>query len=264
MEKQRMLLSFENVDVITGGTIRLKDVTFELKEGEQWGLLGLNGSGKTTLLQIIAGYVWPTSGAVYSWQGKYGRISIPKLRQRIGWVSDALDDRYRTRASDTALEVVLSGLFASVGLYEKTNTYQVETASGWMDFFGIGHLKENKYSQLSQGEKKRTMLARAWMAEPRILLLDEPCTGLDVKGREEFLSSLEALMELDNAPALIYVTHHMEELPASVSNVLLLKEANMIHKGPKKEILNDANVQETFEVKGRVHWEKERPWLLVP
>ncbi|RSL33287.1 ATP-binding cassette domain-containing protein [Salibacterium salarium] len=257
------LLEFQNVDVITAGDPRLKNISLDIKKGEQWGLLGLNGSGKTTLLQIIAGYVWPTSGTLYSWKGKYGQINIPQLRQSIGWVSDALDDRYRTRQSDSAIEVVLSGLFASVGLYDTTSRDEVSQAEKWMQFFGIEDLKNKRYSQLSQGEKKRTMLARAWIAEPQLLLLDEPCTGLDVKGREEFLLSLEALMKLENAPALIYVTHHIEELPTSVHNVLLLKDGQMLHKGPKLDVLTDENVQQTFDVNAKVHWEKDRPWLVV-
>ncbi|MDQ0299258.1 iron complex transport system ATP-binding protein [Salibacterium salarium] len=257
------VLSFQNIDVINNGNVRLKDISFDIKKGEQWGLLGLNGSGKTTLLQLIAGYVWPTSGSLFSWQGKYGQINIPELRKSLGWVSDALEDRYRTRQSDTAIEIVLSGLFASVGLYESTNITEVELAEKWMRFFGIEEYKDRRYSQLSQGEKKRTMLARAWIAEPSVLLLDEPCTGLDVKGREEFLESLESLMALNNAPALLYVTHHIEELPPSIKNVLLLKNGEILHKGKKYDVLNDTNVQQTFDVKGNVHWENERPWLVV-
>ncbi|MGY4689942.1 ABC transporter ATP-binding protein [Salibacterium sp. K-3] len=263
MDLSPPLITFDHVDVMSGGTARLKDITFEIKQGEQWGMLGLNGSGKTTLLQVIAGYVWPTSGSVYSWKGQYGKIDIPALRRDIGWVSDALDDRYRTRSSDSAIDVVLSGIYASVGLYETPSHEDVEKAASWMSFFGIHHLQNRPYASLSQGEKRRTMLARAWIAEPKLLLLDEPCTGLDVKGREEFLAAVEDLMALDDAPALLYVTHHMEELPSSVDRVLLLKEAEIIHKGGKKDVLNDRNVQDTFEVDGRVHWEKERPWLLT-
>ncbi|MFD2704592.1 ABC transporter ATP-binding protein [Salibacterium lacus] len=263
MNDSSPLLTFDHVDVTSGGKSRLKNITFEMNKGEQWGLLGLNGSGKTTLLQIIAGYVWPTSGTVTSWKGQYGRINIPTLRREIGWVSDALDDRYRTRASDSALDVVLSGLYASVGLFEKTTEEDREKAVSWMSFFGIKGLQQRTFSSLSQGEKRRTMLARAWMAEPKLLLLDEPCTGLDVKGREEFLSSVEALMSLEDAPALLYVTHHIEEIPASVDNIILLKNAEIVQKGEKKTVLNDSNIKNTFEVNGRVHWEEERPWLLV-
>ncbi|SFP98188.1 ABC transporter ATP-binding protein [Salibacterium halotolerans] len=263
MSDSSQLLRFDHVDVTSGGKSRLQNITFEINKGEQWALLGLNGSGKTTLLQVIAGYVWPTSGTVTSWKGQYGRIDLPALRREIGWVSDTLDDRYRTRAGDSALEVVLSGLYASIGLYETTTDVDREKAASWMSFFGIHELQNRSFASLSQGEKRRTMLARAWMAEPKLLLLDEPCTGLDVKGREEFLSSVESLMSLDDAPALMYVTHHIEEIPASVGSIVLLKDAGIIQKGDKKTVLNDDNVKETFEVNGRVHWEEERPWLLV-
>ncbi|MFB4164199.1 ABC transporter ATP-binding protein [Alteribacillus sp. JSM 102045] len=258
-----MLLSFQNVSVITGGKQRLKDITFEMKKGEHWGLLGLNGSGKTTLLQLITGYVWASKGTLASWEGTFGKINIHMLRQQIGWVSDSLDDRYRTKNTSTALEVVLSGLFATIGVYEEPGNEEIEKAEHWLDFFGISHLKNTSYMYLSQGEKKRAMLARAWIAEPKLLLLDEPCTGLDVKGREEFLASLEDLLQLENAPALLYVTHHLEELPASVQNVLLLKNGEILHKGPKQKTLTDVFVQDAFDVKSRIVWDQDRPWLVV-
>ncbi|WP_158736419.1 ABC transporter ATP-binding protein [Alteribacillus sp. YIM 98480] len=257
------LLSFQNVSVTTGGNQRLKDITFDIKKGEHWGLLGLNGSGKTTLLKVIAGYVWASKGYLESWQGTYGKIDIQKLRQQIGWVSESLDDRYRTKQTSTALEVVLSGLFASIGLYETFKTEDIKKAEYWLDFFGIYHLRNTPYLHLSQGEKTRSLLARAWIAEPPLLLLDEPCSGLDVKGREEFLSSLEHLLHLDNAPALLYVTHHLEEMPSSIQNVLLLKNGEIMTKGSKYDTLTDEYVQRAFDVDARIVWEQARPWLVI-
>ncbi|SDH01993.1 iron complex transport system ATP-binding protein [Alteribacillus persepolensis] len=257
------LLRFDEVNVTTGGTKRLQNLSFAINRGEHWGVLGLNGSGKTTLLKVIAGYVWASKGQVTSWQGTYGKIDIQQLRQKIGWVSDSLDDRYRTKMSHTALEVVLSGLYASIGLYESTSQRDISHAEHWLDFFGISHVKHQPYGQLSQGEKKRALLARAWIAKPTLLLLDEPCTGLDVKGREEFLSTLEGLLQLDDAPTLLYVTHHLEELPSSIENVLLLKNGEILQQGKKFNTLTADNIQEAFQVNADIIWENERPWLVV-
>ncbi|RKD69444.1 iron complex transport system ATP-binding protein [Sinobaca qinghaiensis] len=257
------LFQLQNVSVRTGGQSRLQNINLSLEDGIHTGLLGLNGSGKTTILQLLTGYVWPTEGTVHSWMGQHGRVSMQTLRREIGWVSDALDDRYRARSSDTALEVVISGYFASVGLYEEPADEVTAYARKCLELFQVGAYAEKPYSRLSQGEKRRVMLARAWVIRPRLLILDEPCTGLDVKGREELLSILERALSEPGAPTLLYVTHHIEELPPAIVNMALLKNGQMLEHGFKKEVLSNDLISEAFDVQASISWEEERPWLRI-
>lgn len=257
------LFQLQKVTVQTGGQTRLENVSFSLEQGVHTGLLGLNGSGKTTILQLLTGYIWPTEGTVHSWMGKHGQVPMQQLRREIGWVSDALDDRYRTRSSDTALEVVISGYFASVGLYDDPGEEVTAYALKCLDRFQVERYADKPYSQLSQGEKRRVMLARAWVIKPRLLILDEPCTGLDVKGREELLSLLQQALSEPNAPTLLYVTHHIEELPPAVINMALIKEGKLLCQGFKADVLTDKLISEAFDVQASITWEEERPWLRV-
>lgn len=178
----------------------LADVTWRVRKGEHWALLGLNGSGKTTLLNMITGYIWPTRGSVAVLGETYGTVDLRELRKSIGWVSSSLQEKLH--ASDRTQYVVLSGKFATIGLYDKPDDDDFEQAAELMRQLGCAHLWDRPYQTCSQGEKQKVLIARALMASPKLLILDEPCNGLDLFARETLLGGIEALGAQADAPTL--------------------------------------------------------------
>lgn len=241
----------------------LNGVSWSVQKGEHWAILGLNGSGKTSLLKIITGYQWPTKGKVSVLGHLFGKTNIPELRKSIGWVSSSLEEKFHTRPSDSVLEVVLSGKNASVGLYEEIKEEDVKKAEELLDQFRISYLADRAFFSLSQGEKKRTMIARALMPSPKLLILDEPCNGLDLYSKEELLSTIENMSQSPEGPTLLYVTHHIEELMPSFTHALLINRGNIVAAGPKKTVLTEELLSKTFCLPLSLDWEDQRPWIHV-
>lgn len=241
----------------------LKGVQWQVNQGEQWAMLGLNGSGKTSILNIITGYNFPTSGSVKVLDTQFGQASIPKLREKIGYVSTSLERFGSTFNKQPVKNIILSGKFSSIGLYSNQEvTDDDHTFSGEiMERLSIDHLKGQKYSTLSQGEKRRTLIGRALMSRPQLLILDEPCAGLDILAREELLNIMDSMTQLNCH--VIYVTHYIEEITPAITHVLLIKDGQIIEAGPKVEVLTDALLTETFKIPVKVRWENERPWITV-
>lgn len=242
----------------------LNHINWEVKKGEHWALLGLNGSGKTSLLQMILGYQWPNRGgkiAVFNEQ--FGQTNIPELRKSIGWVSSSFDERYQTRPNDTTLEVVLSGKYASIGIYEEIIDEDRKQAEQLLEQFSIKQFQHSPYRLLSQGEKRKTMIARALMAKPKLLILDEPCNGLDIYSREQLLSTIETVTQQEEGPTVIYVTHHIEEIVSAITHVLLLHNGKVVAQGEKKATLTPENLEKTFQLPVAIDWEQDRPWVKV-
>ncbi|AEJ42822.1 ABC transporter ATP-binding protein [Alicyclobacillus acidocaldarius] len=258
------ILSVSNVTWIRNGRTILDDVSFEIREGEHWGLVGLNGSGKTSLLQIITGYQWPTRGRVSVLGRPYGRVDIREVRRNIGWVSYALLQRVEQDAgTDTALNVIASGAFSSIGLWERPTQAHWERARALARQFGIEHLANSSFHSLSQGEKQRVLISRALMAKPSLLILDEPCTALDVRAREELLTSLNAMAKAPDAPALLYVTHHIDEMIPAITHVLALDAGRVAACGDKKAVLTDDVLSRIFHVPVHTVWQGHRAFLTV-
>ncbi|EWG11136.1 ABC transporter ATP-binding protein [Cytobacillus firmus] len=257
------ILSLDNVSWKRNGKQILDNVSWKVWEGEHWALLGLNGSGKTTILQMITGYLWPNGGQVSVLGNLYGKTNIPELRKSIGWVSTSLDDKFQFRPSDSALEIVLSGKFASIGLYQEITQQDLDKAKDLMHQFNIGHVQNQTLTSLSQGEKRKAMIARALMASPKLLILDEPCNGLDIYSKEELLASIEKMAAQPDGPTILYVTHHIEEIVPSISHTMLLKDGKVIAQGSKRHTLTDQLLEETFRVPISVEWENGRPWVRV-
>ncbi|MCM3670373.1 ABC transporter ATP-binding protein [Mesobacillus maritimus] len=257
------VISLEGIVWQRNGKHILKNVSWDVNKGEHWALLGLNGSGKTSILKMITGYQWPNNGQVSVLGNLFGKTNIPELRKSIGWVSSSLDDQYQTRPSDTALEVVLSGKFASIGLYEDITEEDVKKASELLERFRIHHLADQLISSLSQGERRRAMIARALMSSPKLLILDEPCNGLDIYSKEELLSTIEEMVSLPGGPTLLYVTHHIEEIVPSISHALLIKEGEVVASGHKSSTLTETQLEQTFRVPVSLTWDNERPWIRI-
>ena len=256
-------IRLEHVSLTRNNTEIIKDMSWEVKKGEHWALLGLNGAGKTSLLKLITGYEWVSRGQVSVLGKRFGEVNLQELRKSIGWVSSSLDERLQTKSNDTAFEVVLSGAFASFGLYEQVTERQIERATELIESFGITYAINRPFRLLSQGEKKKTLLARAWMANPELLILDEPCNGLDVYSREQLLNIIHYLATQPDGPTLIYVSHHIEEIMPPFKKVLLLKNGEKLAEGEKTDVIHEDLLSEAFKVPVSINWEKGRPWLSV-
>lgn len=241
----------------------LDGVDWSVAAGQHWAVVGLNGSGKTSLLGVVNGYIWPTAGQVEVFGQRFGQVAVAEVRRRIGWVSAAMADRIQDLPAERALDVVVSGRYASIGVWREATGDDLEAARACLALFEAQALAERRFATLSQGERQRVLLARAWMARPELLILDEPCSGLDIRARESLLASLERLAARDRAPTVIYVTHHAEEVLPFVDRVLLVKAGRVLAAGPKHEVLRDDRLSEALEVDVRVRWRGGRPWISV-
>lgn len=237
------ILAFENVQFIRQKAPLLQDIDWQIKSGEDWAVLGLNGAGKSLLLNMISGNLWPSSGKLTVLGEVFGRTSIPDLTKRIGWVSQALQEQIHRE--EQAEYIVLSGKFASIGIYQKFSKEDLEQAKEVLSSLGGDKLIGKAYQVLSQGEKQLVLIARALMAEPELLILDEPCNGLDLFAREDLLQRIKKMKEAPNAPSLLYVTHHTEEILPLLNHVLMIRDGKIFRQGKRNELLNE-EVLNTF------------------
>ena len=229
------ILSFEEVSFIRNQKALLDTINWQIEQGEHWAILGLNGAGKSLLLQLITGSLWPTKGKLTVLDQVFGQASIPELTKRIGWVSVSL--QYRLTVQDTAERIVLSGKFASIGIYQEYTEADMEKAKDILHSLDADSLIGKNYQFLSQGERQTVLIARALMADPELLILDEPCTGLDIFAREELLAKIEHLMQQPDAPTLLFVTHHTEEISPLINHVMMLKGGKIFAQGARQNIL---------------------------
>lgn len=227
--------------------------------GEHWAVLGLNGSGKTLLLSIVSGYMMPSKGSVAVLGHEYGRYDLRKLRHQIGWVSSALQERLY--ANDTALETVVTGRFATIGLFDRPSERDKQRAASLLEQMDCQHLMDRPYGKLSQGERQRVLIARSLMNKPRLLVLDEPCTGLDVFARETLLRTIAEVAKDQEAPTLLYVTHHTEEILPAFEKSLLLREGQVYARGSTEKLLSQDMLSGFFEAPIRLERTHGRVWL---
>ncbi len=228
-----------------GGAKLLDAVTWSVESDERWVVLGPNGAGKTTLLQIASAQMFPTSGRVHILGERLGAVSVTELRPRVGLSSAALAGRIP--AAERVADVVVSAGYGVLGRFrEQYDDVDFDRARALLGTMGVGDLADRTYGTLSEGERKRTLAARALMADPELLLLDEPAAGLDLGGREDLLARLSRLALDADAPTTVLVTHHVEEIPLDFSHVLLLRGGRAVAAGPIEETLNEQALSETF------------------
>ena len=257
MEK---ILSYKNVSFRRDGREILKDINWEIKKGENWTLLGLNGSGKSTLLSMIPAYTFATSGEVSVFEKKFGTCVWAEVKEKVGFVSSSLNTFSDSLNNQTLNNIVLSGKYNSIGIYQEITQKDREKANNIIKDFKLSHLKLNKYITLSQGEQRKTLLARAFMNEPSLLILDEPCSGLDIRAREIFLKTLE---ESKSDIPFIYVTHQIEEIIPSITHVAILDNGEIMSQGNKFEVLTEENLSKLYGIDLKIEWSNNRPWLIV-
>lgn len=239
------VLEFAGVGVRRGTTDLLKDVDWSIEEGERWVVIGPNGAGKTTLLQLAAARMHPTTGVAGVLGEVLGTVDVFELRPRIGVSSAAVADRIpdEERVSD----VVVTAAYGVLGRWrEEYDAADEQRAGELLEALGVAHLSRRRFGTLSEGERKRVQIARALMTDPELMLLDEPAAGLDLRGREDLVGRLSLLAEDLEAPAMVLVTHHVEEIPPNFTDVLLMREGRVVAQGPIELTLTEANLSETF------------------
>jgi iron complex transport system ATP-binding protein len=239
------VLAFAGVSVVRGGNTLVEEIDWEVEEGQRWVVLGPNGAGKTTLLQIAAARMHPTTGVVGILGEVLGTVDVFELRPRIGLASAALADRIP--ADERVGDVVVTASYGMVGRWrEEYQELDHERASELLKTMGADALADRRYGTLSEGERKRVQIARALMSDPELMLLDEPAAGLDLAGREDLVQRLGELAADLAAPALVLVTHHVEEIPPSFTDVLLLREGRVVAQGPLELALTEETLSQTF------------------
>jgi iron complex transport system ATP-binding protein len=222
----------------------LKDITWQVPRSTLAAILGPNGSGKSTLARIVGCYLWPTAGECTILGNRFGRANLPELRKSIRMVQPA--GPYDVDPSLTAHEVVLTGYFGSIGLYENPTEEMSDRAAELLKLLGLSAVIDHPYASMSSGERMRSLIARAMVTRPALLILDEPTSGLDPLAREQVLATIDMLLGSPEAPTIILITHHIEELPPRTRQVLLLKDGKAVASGPPGEILQAPLLSQTF------------------
>jgi len=253
------MIKMEHVSLTRGERQILHDVTLTISRGEHWVILGRNGSGKTTLLELLTGYQFPSSGRVEVLGNVYGHCDIREVRKEIGYISQSLLEKLTLH--DPVWEVVATGAYAFLRFYQEIPAEVRTKAYALLEEMGFGHLAEQPLGTLSQGERKKVMLARALMHGPKLLILDEPCAGLDLYEREQMLAEIGRLGKRD--VTVIYVTHHIEEIVPLFTHAALIKEGRLEGAGLKQEVLNSELIKQTYDIDARLEWESGRPWIKV-
>lgn len=237
------LLELENVTVIRDGKQILDHVSWTMQSNEHWAVIGKNGAGKSFLLQLLSANFHPTSGTVRVMGEELGKVSVWDLRTKIGVVSDTLHRRYHNYLS--VFDTVCSGFFASIGLYDRVSTQMRQQTEKILEQTGLTHLRNQPFGDLSHGEQRRTLIARALVFNPRIMVLDEPCSGLDIPSRETFLNLVQQLGE--DGHNLVFVTHHMEEVLPVINHVLYIKEGTVYTQGAKEDMMQSHVLEPVFD-----------------
>ncbi len=267
-----LAIDLQNLRLQRGHTTLLDDVTLRVPRGTAAALLGHNGCGKTTLARILLGQLYPTAGRATVLGQTLGRTDIRQLRRRIGFVSPTADqgpENFHVTgavvdANLSATDAVCTGYFATVGLYDLPTDPQRHHARQLLTRVGLGHRCDHTFGLLSTGEQRRALLARALVYRPELLILDEPTAGLDPPGREAMLATLESLLAEPDPPAMLLITHHVEELSPSFSQVVVMRQGKVLADGPPADVLTSALLSEAFGLAVRVHRRHGRHWLEIP
>ena len=239
------VLDLKDVTVRRSQTAILDAVSWTVEEGQRWVVLGRNGAGKTTLLQVAAAQMHPSQGTATVLGERLGRVAVAELRTRVGLSSAALAERIPP--AETVRDVVLTGAYGMTGRWRETyEDVDTARADDLLAAFRVAGLADRTFGTLSEGERKRVQIARALMADPELLLLDEPGAGLDLAGREELVAALAELAGDPRSPVLVLVTHHVEEIPPGFTHALLLRGGQVHAAGPLDEALTADNLTGAF------------------
>ncbi len=240
-----LLIDFHEVSLRRGGRVLVGPLTWAVELDERWVIVGPNGAGKTSLLRIAAATEHPSSGFAYVLGERLGRVDTAELRARIGLSSSALAQRIP--GQEMVRDLVVSAGYAVLGRWrESYDDIDYNRAIDILESLGAEHLVDRTYDTLSEGERKRVLIARALMTDPELLLLDEPAAGLDLGGREELVARLTDLAADPDAPATVLVTHHVEEIPPGFSHCMLLSQGQIVAAGLLPDVLTAENLSTAF------------------
>lgn len=238
------ILEISNVTIKRGPKRLLTNVSWTIQRGEHWVILGANGSGKTSLLSALTGFLTPSKGDITLLGNTFGQSNWQELKKRIGVVSSAV--RELMSPHETALETVASGPHGMIDFWGTPDPEEVKASRSLLRRLGCRELEDRPWAVLSQGERQRVLIGRALMAKPDLLILDEPCAGLDPAAREHFLHFVQSLLESDSSPAIILVTHHVEEIMPGFTHTLALRGGKIVASGPNKGVLKTAIMDQLF------------------
>jgi iron complex transport system ATP-binding protein len=239
------VLELSDVSIVRDGTTILNSVNWTVDSEERWAILGPNGAGKTTMLQIASASIHPSSGKAVVLDSQLGRVDLFELRPRIGFASTALAKR--VPADETVINVVLTAAYSVTGRWnEEYEDMDYRRARRVLAEWNLSHLEDRRFGLLSDGEQKRVQIARAVMTDPELLLLDEPAASLDLGAREELLQLLSGYASAEGAPAIVMVTHHVEEIPPGFTHALLLANGSITAAGPIDEVITAEHLSATF------------------
>ena len=255
------ILEISNLCIERSGVKILTDVSWRVERAQHWVILGANGSGKTSLLSALTGYLMPTSGEIFLLGKIYGQSDWRELRKKIGIVSSSV--RQMMAEDEPALETVASGKYAMIDFWGRVSRAEKYQALKLLRQVECEYLAERPWRVLSQGERQRVLIGRALMAKPRVLILDEPCAGLDPAAREHFLQFIQRLGARKNSPTLVLVTHHVEEIMPVFSHLLVLKNGKVLAAGKKSAVLNSKNLSQTFGTKMKLQLKSKRYSMAV-
>ena len=256
MENQ-VVLSLSQVSVIRGDRTILGPIDFQIQNGERWVILDPNGAGKSTLLNILATRMFPTSGTVTVLNQQMGKVDLSELRTRIGICAALISEDIP--GDEIVRDVVLTAAYAILGRWNEVyDLWDESRAVSLLTTFGVRELADRRYSTLSEGERKRVAIARALMADPELLLLDEPAAGLDLGGREDLLKRFANFAADPTSPASILVTHHIEEVPQGTTHALVLKDGKVAVSGPISQVITSEHMSAIFETPIEVTFDGKR------
>jgi len=235
----------------------LNGVNLQINDGEQWVILGRNGSGKTTLLEMMTGYMFPSSGTVDVLGNRFGSCDVREVRKQVGYISQSMVEKLNL--IDPVWEVVATGEYAFLRFYQEIDEQVRLKALRLIDEVGLNHAAGRPFGTLSQGERKKVLLARALMSNPKLLIMDEPCAGLDLHEREKLLIDLGNLR--GKGITIVYVTHHLEEIITLFTHVAVIREGEIMAAGPKREVLTREIISAAYDWPVEVDWADDRPWI---
>ncbi|MCE9519009.1 MAG: ATP-binding cassette domain-containing protein [Verrucomicrobia bacterium] len=250
------VLSVESLRFERGSRHILDNINWQVRAGEHWVILGPNGCGKTSLINLLTGYDMATAGDIRVGDATFGEADWREVRKRIGLVGSTLT--FYLEPNEPVIDAVVSGREAMINLIGDVKPALDKEARALLKQFGCGHLVESRWGVLSQGERQKILICRAMMAKFQVLILDEPCAGLDPVAREHFLTWLQKLATRKDAPSLVLVTHHVEEILACFNRVLLMKEGKVLAAGETVKVLTSANLSEAYGAKLKLESSRER------
>jgi iron complex transport system ATP-binding protein len=241
------VLRLRGVGVQHDRSMLLRDINWVARSDESWVVIGPNGAGKATLLQIAAAMLFPTEGSAEVLGESLDDADLSDLRTRIGFASAAVADR--VPPAEKVIDLVLTAAYGVIGRdAEDYDSFDVTRAVELLDALGCAHLIRRRFITLSEGERKRVQIARSLMADPELLLLDEPAAGLDLGGREDLLRRVASLVADPRSPMIVLVTHHVEEVPEGFTHAMLLRKGTVQAAGPVHEVFTERNLSKCFGV----------------